>query len=745
MHITPRSFLSSATNSSAKSRSYQQDFALVTRLLCYTDSVYGKDRPFSFHFSSLLRPSFSQFLLGMSRPAHHANATKTLFQNPWKTPDEPDDNVLTSSVALPQVSSLNQAQENSWFNTLTGALPTLSSLLASIPLERAQDLSSYGISPTKVIRPDFDKFEKNKQSVKATWLGHASFLVELPQHEYFEKPIRLLFDPMFSDRAGPSAWTGIRRRLPPPCTIADIPEFQFVLVSHNHYDHLDLPSIQEIFSSRGEDVTFLVPLGIKKCLISVGIPKSQIYELDWWDEIVLPPSYPEANSDSESGPSSTPSSVTLACVPAQHASGRSVLDRCETLWCGWVVKQKSDHLNCRIYHAGDTGYLGTRGACPAFKEIGERYGPIDLAMIPIWRGGTLSFVSQLGLRLTHHPFLSAMHASPADAVAIHQDVQSCHTIAMHFATFSGTENEALEPLVELTQAREEANLANWWEEGGVGAIDIGETVEIPVLANRLSTQKRSWDGTSITRSNGNPAKRSREDNPRDWKDVYLNGIGEKETGREIKTFIGQIHGEKLKDIARKNGIEIIVTGSVAMYQGVVVMMMRVTRNVRNGKDDHESEREEGEISPAASHSPTPVPPQLSTTISTRNSTSSPIQLTQSATPLTTINNIESQMELDLETETTSKPVEETIAERRARRQAIRAKYAGITSAAMSTDERASQSPGPSSAVSQPPPSASEANLTSKVHSSVAAIPHLTDEKTIKIVDAGTYPLSLVYS
>ncbi|KAL5490605.1 PRP4_2 [Sanghuangporus weigelae] len=252
----------------------------------------------------------------------------------------------------------------------------------------------------------------------------------------------------------------------------------------------------------------------------------------------------------------------------------------------------------------------------------------------------------------------------------------------------------------------------------------------------LSTQKRLWDGTSITRGNGNLAKRSREDDPRDWKDVYLNGSSR---GRQIKMVIDQTHGEILKDIERENGIEIIVTGSVAMYHGVVVMMTRVVRDVRPVTDNHESEREEGEISPAASRSSTPAPPQLSTTISTRNSSSSPAQLTRSTTPLTTNNNVEFQMELDLETETTSKPVEETIAERRARRQVIRAKYAGIASAAVSTNERASQSPGPSSAVSQPPPSASEANLASKDHSSVAAIPHLTDEKTIKSVDAGTYP------
>ena len=87
------------------------------------------------------------------------------------------------------------------------------------------------------------------------------------------------------------------------------------------YDHLDLPSIQEIISTRGDDVTFLVPLGIKKWVVSAGASKSQVYELDWWDEIVLPPSYPEANSSSESE-CLMPSSVTFACVPAQHTSGK---------------------------------------------------------------------------------------------------------------------------------------------------------------------------------------------------------------------------------------------------------------------------------------------------------------------------------------------------------------------------------------------------------------------------------------
>lgn len=146
------------------------------------------------------------------------------------------------------------------------------------------------------------------------------------------------------------------------------------------------------------------------------------------------------------------------------------------------------------------------------------------------------------------------------------------------------------------------------------------------------------------------------------------------------------------------------------------------------------------ISPTASRSPTPAPPPPSTTISTRNPTPPPVQSAQirSGAP-PAIRNDEPEMELELETEATSKPVEETIAERRARRQAIRAKYGGVASTAMSANERASQSPGPSSAVSQPPPSTSEANLTPKDSSAIPLVtPHLSDHKVAKYLDEGMW-------
>ncbi|KLO19612.1 Metallo-hydrolase/oxidoreductase, partial [Schizopora paradoxa] len=349
----------------------------------------------------------------------------------------------------------------------------ISSMVANIPIEWAKELTGHAQRPVKVVKPYFVdggagllSSSRSDRSIKAIWLGHASFLVELPSKQ------RLLFDPIFSDRAGPSAWTGIRRRLPPPCTVEDLPAVHIVLISHNHYDHLDLPSIQSIFKIRGKDVTFVVPQGLASWLVSSGIPSEQITELDWWDEKVLPhPNHPQDEDKS----------ITITCTPAQHTSGRSVMDRNTTLWCSWAIRQKSKGedgktLSANIFHAGDTGYMTPRGPCPVFKEIGERLGPFDLAMIPIWRGGTLGFISQLGLRLTHHPALSALHCTPVEAVrGIRPDIRARHSLACHFATFAGSDAEALEPLVELEWAK---RTGDWMEEGGFGWIDVGATAEI---------------------------------------------------------------------------------------------------------------------------------------------------------------------------------------------------------------------------------------------------------------------------
>jgi len=167
------------------------------------------------------------------------------------------------------------------------------------------------------------------------------------------------------------------------------------------------------------------------------------------------------------------------------------MDQQTTLWASWVIEQTvvahdSSVKRVAVYHAGDTGYHTTRGPCPIFKEIGEKYGPFNLAMLPIWRGGTLSFVARMGLRLTDHSLLSSLHATPADALAIHRDIRSRHSLAMHFGTFAGSDIEAFDPIVELTREREALEIGDWQEEGGFGVIDVGETAEIFALSAPLN-------------------------------------------------------------------------------------------------------------------------------------------------------------------------------------------------------------------------------------------------------------------
>ncbi|GAA6034085.1 hypothetical protein JCM8097_000686 [Rhodosporidiobolus ruineniae] len=164
-----------------------------------------------------------------------------------------------------------------------------------------------------------------------------------------------------------------------------------------------------------------------------------------------------------------PPGVVTKQIGAQTATGRP----------GKRVTRKG-----AMYFAGDTGYRRHRRApepvCPAFDELGRKYGPFDLSFVPIWRGGTLGFVSAMGLRLHHENISSALHGSPADAVDIHLDVRSRNTIGMHFGTFIGSESEALEAIIELHEACEEAHVRplddpNEDELGRMGVIDIGET------------------------------------------------------------------------------------------------------------------------------------------------------------------------------------------------------------------------------------------------------------------------------
>ncbi|BGP16315.1 hypothetical protein JCM10213v2_004317 [Rhodosporidiobolus nylandii] len=756
-----------------------------------------------------------------SRPAHHVvhPLTGTLsFKNPWASASSPTANELLFGGAW-----------LGWPKLHLHKHPKARELQVLTP--------DWGRKKVRELKHEAEKQGKGGKVgfARGTWLGHASVYVELPvevppdpfkpkgkapakegekdgqgdeEEDDDEVTLKLLFDPIFAERAGPTSYTGPGRVRPPPCKVEDLPGVDAVFVSHNHYDHLDHGTVKAIME-KWPRAKYFVPLGNKQWLFATGVPLSQIYELDWWEDISLAPSdfglapppipSPPLPSDDAGGgagekasgrssrarsysfrddaPTRETERIRFTCVPAQHNSGRSPTDQMSTLWAGWVVERfaeadqpepsappslaalkrrpslvastesfasaasdapqqvisetvheepeeediaaevedgdsfaveededeeeadsrdpqvsvvppsqstspslhassssslsvpldplspttspsppsssahtplnvpkqrrrrssireglqrassfsknlsrrlsssssskstspsrspsfsqtttpsplsRSSSLRVKrennkaaleaqeaqaaeqrdreaaladaldsvhihegddglrlpsgmtmpggigsvedgqgsrsrspgpgeqtptpptvageskegpmrrgmeslmsggkrvtrkgaIYFAGDTGYRRHRRApepvCPAFDEMGRKFGPFDLSFVPIWRGGTLGFVSAMGLRLHHENISSALHGSPTDGVDIHLDVRSRNTIGIHFGTFIGSESEALEAIIELHEACEEAGVRNLDdpqedELGRMGVTDIGET------------------------------------------------------------------------------------------------------------------------------------------------------------------------------------------------------------------------------------------------------------------------------
>jgi N-acyl-phosphatidylethanolamine-hydrolysing phospholipase D len=275
-----------------------------------------------------------------------------------------------------------------------------------------------------------------------------------------------------------------------------------VVISHNHYDHLDLATIEAIFR-KFPKARYFVPLGNKAWICSLGVSRDMVLELDWWENreySVQDFGYttpPDAGEDTM---------LRFTCVPAQHNSGRGALDQGTTLWCGWIIEQllvskgeaETSKLRRKgaIYHAGDTGYRRTAqstAVCPVFKEIGQKFGSFDLSFVPIWRGGSLGFFSHLGLRLSHNDIPSTLHAAPADAIDIHKDVKSRNTVAVHFGTFVGSENESLEAIMEFEEGREDRDVLQLAdsavdERGRAGILDIGGSLAVEIEIRDITVQ-----------------------------------------------------------------------------------------------------------------------------------------------------------------------------------------------------------------------------------------------------------------
>ncbi len=244
--------------------------------------------------------------------------------------------------------------------------------------------------------------------LRVTWFGHSSTLVEIDGH-------RVLTDPVWSERASPIPGVGPRAWYAPPLALADLPPIDVVVISHDHYDHLDrrtIVALDDASRNHGWNTTFVVPLGIGAHLAYWGVPDARIVELDWWQQ-------------------TRAGDLEIVCTPARHASGRMVIDNDAKLWSGWALLGPRH----RVYYSGDTGLF------PAMRDIGARLGPFDLTMIEAGQYGR---------------GWPDWHLGPEQAVVAHGLVRGKVMLPVHWGKFVLAYHGWTEPIERVLAAGERA-------------------------------------------------------------------------------------------------------------------------------------------------------------------------------------------------------------------------------------------------------------------------------------------------
>jgi N-acyl-phosphatidylethanolamine-hydrolysing phospholipase D len=283
-----------------------------------------------------------------------------------------------------------------------------------------------------------------------TFIGHATSLLQVPAGD---KGLTLLTDPVFSDRASPFSFMGPRRAQPPGMQLKQLPHVDVVLISHNHYDHLDAASVKALAAQPGGSPLFLVPLGLAKWFRARGMV--HVVELDWWQTHRIERSVAPGSDEGHAA------SIDLMLTPAQHWSGRALHDRLRTLWGGFAILASEFHA---IY-SGDTGYsqdFADIAAHLADRQRPENGGGFDLALLPVG---------------AYQPraLMRTQHVDPEEAVKIHRDLGAKRSIGVHWGTFELTDESIDEPPRELARAVAAAGLGP--DEFTVMA--IGQTLRLP--------------------------------------------------------------------------------------------------------------------------------------------------------------------------------------------------------------------------------------------------------------------------
>ena len=277
------------------------------------------------------------------------------------------------------------------------------------------------------IKPDLTHFMREDIKSKVIWFGHSTFLLKI-------KKSTILVDPVFSNSASPISLM-VKRFQKPVLELTELPKIDFILISHDHYDHLDMESIK--FFKKSETI-FITPLGVGSHLEGWGISKDKIIEKDWWESVEL-------------------SGIEFIATPAQHFSGRNGFNDNETLWASWVIRNENE----RIYFSGDSGYD------IHFKEIGDRFGPFDIAFLENGQ---------------YNEKWEEVHMLPEQTIMAFKDLRAIKLFPVHWGMFVLSIHSWFEPIQKIKDLSEKESIevltpkfgeivdlnnlnifTNWWE------------------------------------------------------------------------------------------------------------------------------------------------------------------------------------------------------------------------------------------------------------------------------------------